>query len=185
MTKVGTMPQAQTLITVRIREITSKCSFTVFLRAGMLSGKNILNGICWKTPGALNTPSTLPPYTPPQGRQCVWYRNMSTHHSEPLQDIEWVHVCEGRVALRMMHFLWLRWAFHMHGQPPLFTLCRLVSPGRASHSRFMSGWSELWVDCTGCSQWPACSHLLLCPPIHPFRSASTKTTSTCSPQLCT
>lgn len=112
-------------------------------------------------------------------------RNMSTHHSERLQDIEWVHVCEGRVALRMMHFLWLRWAFHMHGQPPLFTLCRLVSPGRASHSRFMSGWSELWVDCTGCSQWPACSHLLLCPPIHPFGSASAKTTSTCTSQLCT
>lgn len=81
MTKVGTMPQAQTLITVRIREITSKCSFTVFLRAGMLSGKNILNGICWKTPGALNTPSTLPPYTPPQGRQCVWYRK--TQHVHP------------------------------------------------------------------------------------------------------
>lgn len=95
MTKVGTMLQAQTLVTIRIWEVISKCSFTIFLRAGMSSGKNILTRTCWKTPGALNTPVTLlPPYTPPQGRLCVWY--CKTQHVHPplwTSAVHWMSPC--------------------------------------------------------------------------------------------
>jgi hypothetical protein len=65
MTKVGTVLQAQTLVMIRIGEFVSKCSScAIFPRVDMLSRKNILNGICWKTPGAVNAPATfLPPNT--------------------------------------------------------------------------------------------------------------------------
>lgn len=69
--------------------------FYYFLRASMLSGKNILNRICWKTPGALNTPATLlPPYTSPQGRLCVWYCKIQ-HVHPPLwtSAVHWMSPC--------------------------------------------------------------------------------------------
>lgn len=78
--------QGQTLVMIRIWEFVSKCSCTVFLSVGMLSRKNSLNGICWKTPGAVNTPATFLPLatlhsTPPQGQQCECY--CRTQHVHP------------------------------------------------------------------------------------------------------
>lgn len=187
MTKVGTMPQAQTLITMRIREIISKCSFTVFLRAGMLSGKNILNGICWKTPGALNTASTLPPYTPPLGRQCVRY--CKTQHVHPplwTSAVHWRSPCMWRksgfaddafsVTEMGVSHAWtativyimlagVTWPCYTAGSCRVGVNCGLTALGAASGQPVLTCSCVLWF--------------------HPFGSASAKTTSTCSPQLCT
>lgn len=175
MTKA--MLQGQTLVMIRIWEFVSKYSCTIFLSVGVLSRKNSLNGICWKTPGAVNTPATFLP--------------LATLHSSPRTAV-WMLLQDTTcppVALDLCRTLnksmctkeeWLCWwwilcdlggGLLIRVHPPLFTLPGLASQGHVSCSRFMLGWVNCGLTALVASLLSICSSVLwlISSSLHPAR----------------
>lgn len=153
--------QGQTLVVIRIWEFVSKCSCTIFLSVGMLSRKNSLNGICWKTPGAVNTPATFLPLatlhsTPPQGQQCECYcRTQHVHPSLWTSAVLWISPCVQRKSDFADGAFYVTWVGVAHTCAPIIVYIALAGITWSCLMQqvhvgleFTVGWLHWWPACS-------------------------------------